>query len=174
VSPNSARRAKAAEPHRPGDGSADLRYLLEDSLDSFDYRPDEPWDSAHNYSLFADWVGCQFTCPLEANRFDYPFASYLMLVRASLTASGKRVPSETLLPDDAVLIVESAGCHIQYGEPKDIDIEYLFTGESSFGVGKLNSFHPNVVRALRVDGKVIDIPKDISKEALRKLLDGGR
>ena len=52
------------------------------------------------------------------------------------------------LPDEAVLIVESEGCHTQYGEPKDLDLEDLFKGPSPFGIGKLNSLHPGVVKAL--------------------------
>ena len=45
--------------------------------------------------------------------------------------------------------------------------------DSPFGVGRLNSRHAKVVKALRADGKVIDIPKDIAKADLRKLLLGG-
>jgi hypothetical protein len=95
-----------------------------------------------------------------------------MLVRPDSAALDKNSGDAAPLPDDAVLIVESVGCRIEYGEPRDLRIEALFEGDSAFGVGKLNSLHPRVVRALRVDGKVIDIPKNISREDLRKLLEG--
>lgn len=147
-------------------------YLMGRDSHDFDYRPDEPWDSTHNRQQFLNWVPCKFACPLESDRIDYPFASYVMLVRADSTGSAEGARNVMPLPDDAVLVVESAGCHIEYGEPRDIDIDSLFKGDSPFGVGKLNSLHPKVVKALRVDGKVIDIPKDISKEDLRRLLAG--
>jgi hypothetical protein len=149
-----------------------VRYLLEDVPNGFDYRPDEPWDSPHNHPQLANWVGGLLTCPLEAKRADYQVVSYLMLERAgSKNATSDNDPM-MLLPEDAVLVVESAKCGIQYGEPKDIDMEDLFNGGSPFGPGRLNSLHPHVVKALRVDGKVIDISKDISREDLRKLLQG--
>lgn len=147
-------------------------YLMGSDSQSLDYRLDEPWDSPHNRQQLLNWVPGKFTCPLESDRIDYPFASYAMLVRADSTGSKEGAHDVMPLPHDAVLIVESAGCRIEYGEPRDIDIESLFKGDSPFGVGKLNSFHPKVIKALRVDGKVIDIPKDISKEDLRKLLMG--
>ncbi|MHC4178217.1 MAG: hypothetical protein ACYSWU_11965 [Planctomycetota bacterium] len=76
------------------------------------------------------------------------------------------------MPPDAVLIVECAKSGIKHAEPRDLHWETLWEGDSPFGKGKLNSFHPNVVKALRVDGKVIDISKNISKERLRELLMG--
>ena len=77
-----------------------------------------------------------------------------------------------ILAPDAVLIVESADCGVEFAEPRDLHWEDLWTGDSPFGKGKLNSHHPNVVNALRADGRVIEIPKDISTGDLRKLLLG--
>ncbi len=147
-------------------------YLMSDGPQSFHYRRNEPWDSPHNRQQLLNWIPCRLTCPLESDTVVYPFVSYVMLVRGSSTDPSGTGRVAMDLPGDAVLIVESAGCHIEYGEPRDIDIASLFQGDSPFGVGKLNSLHPRVVRALRVDGKVIDIPKDITKERLRKLLMG--
>ncbi len=147
-------------------------YLMDGDSQSFDYRLEESWDTAYNRQQLLNWIPCKFTCPLESNRTDYPFTSYTMLLRADSTGSNGEGCEVMPLPDDAVLIVESVGCRIEYGEPRDIDIETLFRGDSPFGVGKLNSLHPKVVKALRVDGKVIDIPKDIAKKALQKLLAG--
>jgi hypothetical protein len=141
-------------------------YLSIDDTESFVYRQDEEWNSKHNRTLLGRLIPCRFTCPLESAYFDYPFVSYLMLVRDDRRGETGR------LPDDAVLVVESVGCQIKYGEPRDILLRELLDDPSPFGVGKLNSLHPKVVKALRVDGKVIDIPKDIGKEDLRKLLLG--
>lgn len=100
---------------------------------------------------------------LRQNPFAGHYITYLMLVRSD--------PSSAL-PDDAVIVVESLGCGVRFQEPKDIDLEELLKAQSPFGIGKLNSLHPKVVKALRADGKVIDIPKDIDKDNLRKLLQG--
>ena len=138
----------------------------------FPYQFDKSWDDPHNRKLPLSLL-LNATCPYEGDFIGYPFVSYLMLVRPGMEElNSDGAPFE--LPDDAVLLVESAGCGIEFGEPKDIEIGSLFEGESPFGLDKLNSFHPKAkaVRAVRVDGKVIDIPKDISKEDLRKLLEG--
>jgi hypothetical protein len=139
-----------------------------------DYRLDEPWDSARNreaVSKFAQHT-LGYTCPLENRKDDYRFVSYVMLVRPAKEQNAERAV-ETALPDAAVLIVESANCGIEYFEPKDLDWDSLWIGDSPFGPGKLNALHPTVVRAIRVDGKVIDIPKEIGKDELKKLLNGG-
>jgi hypothetical protein len=144
-----------------------------DSLPQFDYRFDLPWDSQHNRDavLLFDTRRCRlrplFTCRSESRRSDYPFTSYLMLVRPA-DENGTARP----LAPDAVLVVESARCGIKHAEPEDISWESIWEGPTPFGIGKLNSMHPRVVKALRVDGKVIDIPKNIGKRELLKLLNG--
>ena len=123
--------------------------------------------------LRESYLSCAYTCPVEIALYGYPFVSYVMLVRPSPgITEGER--GTNLLVHDAVLIVESSGCNIEYCEPRDLNWEKLWEGESPFGLGKLNSLHANVVRAVRVDGKVIDIPKEISNDKLRKLLNGSK
>jgi hypothetical protein len=152
------------------------------------YRFDEPWDSKRN-ALWAennrglDLLWNEFFCPTETeydadigllpnaardiqqgkNPFAAHYISYLMLVRPDPHAA---------LPDDAVIVVETLGCGVRVQDPRDLALDELLKAKSPFGVGRLNSVHPRVVKALRADGKVIDIPKDISKENLRKLLEG--
>jgi hypothetical protein len=140
-----------------------------------DYRFDEPWDSAGNRgSVRNSTLSCRCTCPLENNIIGHPFISYVMLVRPANKAAREGRLGEATLPDDAVLIVESANCRIEYAEPKDLEWNALWEGESPFGVGKLNSLHPGVVKAVRVDGKVIDIPKSLGRDELKKLLNGNQ
>jgi len=150
-------------------------YMAEylDNPASIAYSFEIAWDSEYNRKAF-QWSALEttLTCPVESNQVDYPYVSYVMLVRPGFDQSDEEFRAPMDVPDDAVLIVESTGCEIEYCEPRDIDFESLFEGDSPFGVGKLNSRHPFVVKALRVDGKVIDIPKSISKEKLRKLLMG--
>ncbi len=143
--------------------------------EKFEYRMDEPWDSAHNRDTLPDaYLEFSFACRAETRQSEesFPFTSYLMLVRPSKASLGSEGEAMAELPPDAVLVVESAGCGIKYFEPRDLPWEDLWVGDSPFGEGKLNSFHPRVVKAVRVDGKVIDIPKNISREALKKLLSG--
>lgn len=134
------------------------------------YRFDEPWDSLHNRQELLNRVPCQYTCPSESTDLGYQLTSYLMLVHNQSGSS--RDGALVSLPGDAVLVVESARCGIAYAEPRDIDLDSLLGGDSAFGVGRLNSLHPSVVKALRVDGQVIEIPKDTPSEKLRVMLQG--
>ncbi len=145
-----------------------------DSRRDIGYRFDESWDSPHNLQRLQSQIPRRYTCPLEPRPAADAFTSYVMLVRSDSANAAAGEHAAVRLPEDAVLIVESAGCGIEYAEPRDIEMGSLFEGESPFGVGKLNSYHPHVVKALRVDGKVIDIPKSIGEEKLRRLLDGSK
>jgi hypothetical protein len=138
------------------------------------YGFDQPWDSENNRNalsvFFEFFIHC---CPLDPSPPGYPFfTSYLMLVRPLSKNSETGEMKSATLANDAVLIVESVDCGIQFAEPRDLLWEDLWEGDSPFGKGKLNSVHPKVVKALRVDGKAIDIPKNITKDKLRKLLEG--
>jgi hypothetical protein len=141
-------------------------YILERYWE-IDYRINESWDSPHNRKTLSNFnLQYSFCCASDRHgSYPYPYTSYLMLVRPA-----KMYP----LPSDAILIVESAKSGIKYAEPRDLLWEDLWKGDSPFGIGKLYSLHPKVVKALRVDGKVIDIPKDIDNDSLRKLLQGER
>ena len=165
---------------RPGGLQHSWRALLAptwvvrcDHPDRIDYCFDEPWDSPHNRdALRVSTLFCRYTCPLENPTEGYNLASYVMMVRPAVKDPSTGRLAQPALPDDAVLIVESANCGIEYGEPRDLDWDTLWQGDSPFGPGKLNSLHDGVVKAVRVDGKVIDIPKNLPKEKLRKLLSG--
>lgn len=76
------------------------------------------------------------------------------------------------LPPNAVVIVESANCEIGIAEPRDISWDSLWEGRSPYGKGKLNSMHPEVVKGIRVDGTIIDIPKRLDREDLKMFLNG--
>ena len=144
-----------------------------DNPGEFDYRFQESWNSPHNRRVFQkSLLTSHLTCPTESQSLSYPYTSYVMLLRNDSDHLDDNKSVHASLPQDAVLIIESTDCRIEYGEPRDIDLASLFENDSPFGVGKLNSHHPSVVRAIRVDGKVIDIPKQIDKASLRQLLAG--
>ncbi|NQU23070.1 MAG: DUF1559 domain-containing protein [Candidatus Nealsonbacteria bacterium] len=139
------------------------------------YRLDQPWDSEDNRDAL--WPGFLenfvHSCPLDPSPTeDRFFTSYLMLVRPSVRDSETGEMKAASLAPDAVLVVESVNCGIEFAEPRDLPWDDLWEGDSPFGKAKLNSLHRDVVMALRVDGKVIEIPKDITKKDLRKLLSG--
>lgn len=132
------------------------------------YRFHEAWNSRNNVAWGKEsGYSMSFRCLAETAYADDPRTSYLMLVRPQ-PEGAKR----TRLPDDAVIVVESAGCGIKWFEPRDISIEELLETDCPFGVGRLNSLHPNVVKALRADGTVIDIPKNATRDEVRALLEG--
>lgn len=148
-----------------------LAYL--DNPGAMDYRFDEPWDSPHNRDAVSEsGLSYFFACPVESDREDYPYVSYLMLIRPSTTVPGTGRLVQPVLPGDAVLLVESDHCGVKYAEPRDLEWNTLWKGKSPFGPGKLHSLHPATVKAVRVDGKVIEIPKTLDKNKLRMLLNG--
>ncbi len=137
------------------------------------YRFDKPWDSRENRRVVClSAVACNLTCPLESRDVFYPYITDVMLVRGKTKDAKAGSSGSAPLSSDAVLIVESTNCGIEFGEPRDLNWDDLWKGESPFGKGKLNSLHPDFVRAIRVDGTVIDIPKNISRDRLRALLEG--
>ncbi len=110
--------------------------------------------------------------------YDERYTSYLMLDRSKKTEN----QSNDILPDDAIIVVESLGSGILWHEPRDVSLDKLLESESPFGLGRLNATHPldkeipmkkKFIMALRADGKVIHIPVTIDKTALTKLLLGG-
>jgi hypothetical protein len=144
-----------------------------DHQENIDYRFNEAWDSPHNRKTFRNsWLLGSLTCPLENPLGDYPYVSYVMLVRPKASTPATEHSEKASLSSKAILIVESVQCGIEYTEPKDLDWNTLWKDDSPFGLGKLHSLHSSVVKAIRADGEVIEIPKSISKDNLRKLLNG--
>lgn len=140
--------------------------------DYFDYHLDEPWNSSYNLKQFQRFP-TRLTCPSESKAFPYPYTSYLMIVRMKTNSAGvKEEIAINQLPDKAVIIVESAMCRVQLGEPRDIHFDQLFNGYSCFGPGKLNSLHSGFVWAILADGNVIKISKSLSKDDTRRIIEG--
>lgn len=132
------------------------------------YGFDQPWNSPNNLSWARESCnGSLFHCRADGKSADDLRTSYLMLVRPDRD-DGRY----DILPEDAVVVVECAGCEVNWLEPKDIELEELFEAPSPFGIGRLNSNHSDVVKAIRVDGTVVDIPKNATKAEVRALLDG--
>ena len=128
-----------------------------------------PWNSDSNRSSLRA-VSSLFNCIEENTSLDYPYTSFVMLLRRS--ADGNTFISPNALPPKAVLVIESIDSGIETGEPRDIEIADLFDGNGPFGPGRLNSRHEHHVNAMCVDGSVINIPKNISEDELKKLLAG--
>jgi hypothetical protein len=146
------------------------------------YQYGKAWNSQENMQWSLENAGgCIFgyqcTTEIECdNNIGLPindsYTSYLMLDYSNYYKNAHRAAGDSSLRDNAVVVVESVGSGIFWHQPRDIDVKSLFNDGSMFGLRKLNSLHPKVVKAIRADGEVIDIPKDITKEDLRKLLLG--
>lgn len=134
-------------------------------LNSFSYRLSEAWDSEHNKSSLHGILVSVFHCPADEDSWNE--TSYLMLVRP---ADENGNPAD--VPHNAVVIVESSGCGIGIAQPKDLKWDDLWKGESPYGKGKLNSNHKGVIKAIRADGTIIDIPKNLKRDKLKQLLQG--
>lgn len=140
------------------------------------YKSDQPWNSPENIEWSNAHGGqfhSRFFCQTEAyveehgaRWIDEQFTSYLMVVRQQ--DGVEAMP----LPESAIVVVECTGCAVSWWKPEDICINTILEADSPFGTGRLNSGHPDFVKAVRADGEVINIPKDITKNDLRDLLDG--
>ncbi|MDA7980679.1 MAG: DUF1559 domain-containing protein [Pirellulales bacterium] len=126
------------------------------------------WDSDSNRSSMRSFSPF-FNCTEENTALGYPYTSFVMLLRRS--ADNTFISPNELRPK-AVLIVESSDSRIETGEPRDLKVADLFDGNGPFGPGRLNSRHEYHVNAMCVDGSVINIPKTISENELKKLLAG--
>jgi len=136
-----------------------------------DYRSDEPWDSAHNRRALRSFLRHGFHyCPQDrvaSSDSCHEFTSYLMVVRGE---SGLLDRERQAAPEE-VLVVESAECGIRFAEPRDILWERLWRGDSPWAVGKLYSRH-DYCWALRRNGQLLVIPRNMSPGQLRLLLEG--
>lgn len=138
----------------------------------FLFHFDEPWESAYNQEVVKESViKFRFACPADRQNVESSDVSYVMLVRSS-DPQERHLSTSSSLPKRAVLIVESANSGIALAQPRDILWEDLWIGDSPFGPGKLHSMHRDIVKAIRVDGTVIDIPKTLSKDEVKAILSG--
>jgi len=138
-----------------------------------EYHFDSPWHDAENVeTLYACAISPFLSCPTEKQGLEVTHATYLLLVRPHMRDADANQDVAHGLPADAVLIVESIHSGIGFGEPRDLDWDDLWEDDSPFGPGKLHSLHPGVVKAMRVDGKIIDISKRLDKDEVRRLLSG--
>ncbi|MGL6194380.1 MAG: hypothetical protein ACRC2T_06110 [Thermoguttaceae bacterium] len=128
-------------------------------FDKYNFGCSNPWSTEKNIQERSPYY-CQEEAGLFTRICD---TSFLMLTRGDTLMKD--------LPDEAVVVVESVDCGIHWMEPKDLDIETLQNAESPFGIGKLNSYHDGYVYALRKNGEVIKINKDLPKEKVLAILD---
>ncbi len=132
-----------------------------------DYDQQEAWDSPKNrkwaksqaylFSLF--YVSGEIVREDDPN---FPHTSFLMLIHDK--------PLDAL-PENAIILVESFSCNVPCFEPKDLKIEDITKSDHPFSAGLLNSDH-RTVKAMTKGLKIVDIPKNISKESLLRLLKG--
>jgi hypothetical protein len=130
----------------------------------YDLEEENIWEKDKNLIIAPAIFYCPMNNTLDNNKESLASTSYLMLVR-------DKVRYENLSPS-AVIIVESTGCNIHWMHPVDINLNDLISSDSPFGLNKLNSNHPEGVKCLCKNGRIITIKRNKSKEQVIKILEG--
>lgn len=165
-----------------------------------EYDFSEPWNGPHN-RLLADRMPEVFRCPsapTEDGQSRNSLTSYMVVTggKAAFQPAVKRkkpamfgnAPSGNdpmarwqsqtdfaSLVDgrrNTVGVVEVAGGHVNWMEPKDLSFEKAIGGTDTDRQGNgLSSWHPTLVNVMLLDGSVRGLKKDASSQMLERLID---
>lgn len=137
--------------------------------DQYDF--DEPWDGPANLAL-ADLMPDVYRCPSDIGPGDAPETSYAMVVGPGTISDGPTPSRISQIRDGlagTLMVVEVAGSHINWLEPRDCRIEELASpGADGEGPG-ICSGHPDVVNVLFCDGSVRAISDWLDPEVVQAL-----
>jgi len=138
------------------------------------WRFDEPWDSAHNQSLW-DELGPPYDCPV-ARRNRPPGtpqrADYLAVVGPGMAWEAGKCLSLHDFADggsNTILLVEVRGSQIHWAEPVDVDGTASLKINAPRGLS-IGSHGSGGVNVLFVDGSVVHLPDTTSEEQIKALL----
>jgi len=130
----------------------------------YNWDVDESWQDTHNNEEIAfPYFACHVESVASKQR-KVSETSYLMLLRPNTNMDS--------LSNSVVIVVESADCGIHWMEPRDLSIETLHKVDNPFGKGLLNSYHDGYVYALRKNGNIIRISKNLQKCDVLAILEG--
>lgn len=135
------------------------------------YRFDEPWNGPNNSKL-AMARDPEFACPGDPTAYSPGIAAtnYVAVVGPDTAWSSKH-PEKPVDDDHRVLLVEVENSGINWMEPKDLTVDQAITGLTSKSGPRISSGHdPRLANVLLVDGRVAELPTDISPELLRTVL----
>ncbi len=144
------------------------------------YHFDEPWNGPHNKAL-AERMPKAYACPDDYSP-GKGMTSYAMLVGPHAFSSGPRGRKISEITDgvsNTIMIAEVADSHINWMEPKDIDVEHMplqINGSHSPGNPGISSHHPRGVNVAFCDGSVQVLSNGVDPAILKKLItidDGG-
>ncbi len=135
------------------------------------YNFDEPWDSPRNKAL-ANTVIETYRCPSDpsSNPTD---TSYVMIVGPGTLYDGTEVTGIRDVKDgtsNTLLLVEAAGCGINWAEPRDLDIEQLSLQINNPAGVEIRSYHPGGTNAALCDGSVRFLSESIDPGLLERLI----
>ena len=134
------------------------------------YNFDEPWDSPQNLAL-ANLVPPVFQCPSDT-LVGPSETSYLMIVGPGTVSDGPTATKIQEIADgtsNTILVVEAAGCGVNWLEPRDLDAErlsYLIDDPVDRGIA---SEHPDGANFLFCDGSVTLVDVAVEPEEVRAM-----
>jgi len=117
---------------------------------------DEPWDSPNNRAL-ADMMPAVYACQATPTDAEMNQTSYAMIVGEKTISDGPNAVSSSDITDDmdtTIMIVEAAGCGLNWMEPVDLnadEISYQINDGSGNGI---RSDHSGQVNVAFCDGSV--------------------
>ncbi len=146
-----------------------LPYLDEKELHG-EYKFDEPWDGPNNVKL-ADRMPDVFRCDPESSE---PKTSFVAVIGPLTLWTGKEGAKREDITDEkkqTVLVMESPGTSVSWMSPDDPPYDKLGLTLKSKREHKDDVIDLRGGQALFADGKVREIPEDLSPGTLRKLLE---
>lgn len=142
------------------------------------YSYDEPWDGPKNRKL-ADWQIEEYVCPNNPNFGKKGITSYVAVVGAQTAfPPGGKSHATTGFADganDTITIVETTTIAPQWSEPKDLDWDTMSFVVNAPHLPSISGRDEEGVHALKADGTVAILPKDLKPLTLKAYLtiDGG-
>lgn len=159
-----------------------LPYLEPNVADLYDME--KPWDHADNMKLIREMPHV-YRCPADGKAIQGE-TSYLAVVgpntilnnansnptKRSREGEGPRLRDN---PAETMVILDAAGCGVNWLEPKDIPIAALRAGLNSSNPAAPGSGHSHGVNVLMADESVLRLPETVSSDDLRAMatIDGG-
>ena len=132
------------------------------------YNFDEPWDSPQNLAL-ANTLLYVYQCPSDT-LVGPSETSYLMIVGPGTVSDGPTATKISELTDgtsNTILVVEAAGCGINWLDPRDLDAEALSYLINDPVDGGIQSEHPDGANVLFCDGSVMLVDAAVDPEQIR-------
>lgn len=148
------------------------------------YKLDQPWNGPDNRQLDV-LIPQVYQCPADSNAIRGE-TSYLAIVGNNTVINNTKQPTERTQsydgpvlrdnPSETMVVLEAAGCAVNWMKPKDISMSALPAGLNSSNAGGPGSEHIQGVNILMADQSIIRLtPEMVETDDLRGMatIDGG-